>query len=138
MAAMRLASLADNDYTIAAQMAYGVHMRQGILPEPHATFIGRFIMTLTESSHHAMENTNTNHLIDQSFAILDASKNMSAAVKAYGRWAVRGFAYDDMVAVDTALAGVCMSAPTAKDLEDLRKSIKVSQFDPKRNYTQSR
>jgi hypothetical protein len=133
MAAMRLASLADNDYTIAAQMAYGVHMRQGLIPASHGEAIGRFIMSLTESSDQTPENNNSNLMVEKASVLLEGS---SAPVKAYGRWAIRAYAYDDMVAADAAVAGVCMSNPKSAEIEALRKAIKYAQYNPKRDYTQ--
>jgi hypothetical protein len=133
MAAIRLASLADNDYTIAAQMAYGIHTRQGLFPASHSEAIGRFVMALTESSDQTPENNTSNMMVEKASTLLEGA---DSTVKAYGRWALRAYAYDDMVAVDAALAGFCMSSPKTADVQALRKGIQYAQFNPKRDYTQ--
>lgn len=128
-AVLRLSTLVGNDYVVAAQMAYGIHMRQGILDASYAPYLGQMIMTLTESDP-GMETLKINALIDEATTLLEG---VSPAVKAYGRWALRAYAYDDMIAADVAMMGVCASSPKPDELTKLGKAIRLSQFDPKRD-----
>lgn len=152
VAALRVALLVRNDYTIAAQMAYGLSSRIAAIPEPQATYVGNLVMNLTEPAHDMPEIDVSNALIERANQILvGASVNptagkaitrssagaVSAAMLPYARWAVRGYAYDDDVAIDAALAGVCMSSPTAADLRTLEAAIKVARYDPTRDYGHS-
>lgn len=131
MASMRIASLADNDYTIASQMAYGIHVRQGLFSKSLADLMGYFIFGLTENSDQTPENNNTNAMINDAMAHL---ASMPPAVKGYAKWALRAYAYDDVVAIDAAMAGVCMSSASKADMVSLGKAIKFAQFDPKYDY----
>lgn len=129
---MRISSLLKNNYVISAQMSYGIYKSQNILSKEISDVLGHFVSAATETSDQTPETNNTNTLIDQSMTLL---KDVSPSVRGYARWAVRGYAYDDMVAVSAAMAGACMSGATKKEMSAIGKAIQHSQFDPDRDYT---
>ena len=131
VAVRRIASLAHNEYIIASQMAYGIHMRQGVLDKDVAMFMGWMLLGLTEDSDQTPETNMTNGIINDSMVYIE---KLSPTVKGYARWAIRAFAFDDQVAIDASMAGVCMSSPSKAELESLGKAIRNAQFDPKRDY----
>ncbi|MDD2976221.1 hypothetical protein [Aquabacterium sp.] len=55
---------------------------------------------------------------------------VSPSLRGYARWAIRGFAYDDDVAIDATMTGMCQAGPSAKDKAVIEKAIKASQFRP--------
>lgn len=133
-AVTRVAMLVNNDYTIAAQMAHGINQLSGTVDPLLGQYIGNLVINLTEPAEDIPEIEATNKLIDRSIALLNR-EGVSDEVKSFAKWAVRAFAYDDDVAIDTALAGICMSSASERELRVIEKGILQARFDPKRDYS---
>lgn len=122
----RIAYLVMNDYVVAAQMAYGAAQRSGALAGRLAYITGNMVNTATEPYAGDPELAG----IARKIAAADAAlQPVSAAPRNFARWAVRGYAFGDVVAIDASLAGFCMSEPSAGDVEALLKAVEIARLE---------
>lgn len=130
-AATRIALLVHNDYTIAAQMANRLSRLQNVFGADHARYLDNLVTNLTEPSHDMVEIGITNRMIETASASL---KPVSPMVKPFAVWALRAYAYDDDVAIDAALTGMCAASLTPNDRSIVESAILAVRFDPRRDY----
>lgn len=131
VAMQRVATLVENNYAIAAQMALGSSVSRGLIPPPLSGYLLRYVMNLTEPYHDDPE------LLDvkaKGEAGQRSVAQMSVKVRSFARWAVLGSAWDDQVAVDASLSGFCMSSPTKEDLKLLNVGMRVARLDKSKSY----
>lgn len=127
----RVATLIENNYVIAAKMALGASALRGLIPQPFLVPLSRYVGTMTEPYHEAAD------LIDVQKKSIEGQKileKMTPKPRAFARWAVFGFAWDDRVAIDASLAGYCTSSPSAADQRMLEQAVDVARLDRGKRY----
>jgi hypothetical protein len=106
------AQLVMSGYVIAAQMMMGVMQKENRVPAETLRISGNLIYLLYEPINDDDELQS----FDRAVRAADAGlSGMSSKALVFAKWAVRGYAYGDPVAVDAALAGYCMATPTKQD-----------------------
>ncbi|ABM39232.1 hypothetical protein [Polaromonas naphthalenivorans] len=63
-------------------------------------------------------------------SILD---KMTPKPKAFARWVVLGYAWDDAIAIDASLIGYCMSEPSSQDQKLLEAAVGVARLVRSKN-----
>lgn len=127
----RVATLIENNYVIAAKMALGASAMRNQIPQPILTFTGRYVGTMTEPYHENAE------LMDLQRKGIEGQRliaKMSPKPLAFARWAVFGYTWDDLVAIDASLNGFCASNPSAADLKMLEQAVAVVRLDRNKRY----
>lgn len=124
---LQLATLVNNDYIIAAQMQLGLSMVKPTWPKEEGIYVARLIVGLTDSTEGEPALDITIAQVKNAF---ETVKDVSPMLRGYAHWAIRAFAYDDDVAIETAMTGMCQSNPPANDKAVIEKAIKASQFKP--------
>lgn len=124
---LQLATLVHNDYIIASQMMLGLKMAQPTWPKEQGTYVARLIVGLTDTAEDVPMMAETISNVENAFEMI---AGVSPSLRGYARWAIRGFAYDDDVAIDATMTGMCQAGPSAKDKAVIEKAIKASQFRP--------
>lgn len=130
-AIMRIATLIENNYVIAAKMALGASAMRNWIPQPLLSVTGRYVGTMTEPYHENAE------LLDLQRKGVEGQRlieKMSPKPLAFARWAVFGFVWDDAVAIDAALNGFCASTPTPADVKMLEQAVSVSRLNRNKTY----
>lgn len=121
----RMSQLIMGSYVVAAQMTLGVIEKEEIIPQETLVITGNMVYTLNEPDDvdpilgEILEKVQK---ADLGIALISPDS------LPYAKWALRGYAYNDSVAVDAAMAGFCMSNPTARDGEYLVKWAKKIRY----------
>ena len=127
----RVASLIENNYAIAAKMALGASIMRGLVPQPILKPLSSYVTTMTEPHGEAPDLMEIDRKITQAQQIIG---NMSEKPRAFARWVVLGYAWDDRVAIDASLAGYCTSSPTAADHKLLETAVGVARLDRSQTF----
>ena len=113
-------------YVVAAQMMHGVMRGERQIPDEILRISGNMIFTANEpdgADPVLGEIYNKVQLADQAIAKIGADR------LPYARWIIRGYAYNDPVAVDAGIAGYCMSKPSQSETGILQRAAKAVRFD---------
>jgi hypothetical protein len=121
--------LTMSGYVIAAQMMFGIVRKEALIPERTAYIAGNMIYTMTEPDDHDPSLT---VIADK---IKKADKEISGLAPeqlSYARWLIRGYAFNDPVAVEAAMVGFCDSKPTNKAKLLVEGQAKKVRLDPRK------
>lgn len=127
----RISQLMQNDYVIAAQMALGAGSLRTQLPAAVAQPLAKYVDNATEPFHGDEELTMLSEQIQRAMVV---TEGMSPRPRAFARWVMRAAAFDDAVALDAAMAGYCMSAPSAQDDKLLAQAHAIARLDRSKTY----
>ena len=127
----RISYLSMNFYSIAAQMEAGFLNSKNVVQKSVMDPLLEFVQTLTAIIDHDEAFVDLHRRNEKGQAILAP---VSPQPKAFARWALWGYTWDDEVAIDASLAGFCMSSPTAADHATLERAILAARLDPRIKY----
>jgi hypothetical protein len=127
----RISHLMQNDYVIAGQMALGAELMGGRIPPGILGPLARYVTNSTEPYHGDDELTSVNDQIKRATVMLGP---MSEKPRAFARWAMRAAGFDDAVALDAAMAGLCLSSPSSNDMKLLGQAYQVAKLDRSKAY----
>lgn len=121
----RISLLISNNYVIAAQMALGVATVSKALPKEVADRAGDMIFTATDPTDHDKDLM----ALQKQFTEADAAfAGSNPRVRAFARWVLKGYAFNDPIAIDAAVTGYCQSSPSAADNANLEKWVAATRL----------
>jgi hypothetical protein len=126
--AVRLvARLYANMYVVAAQMAQGAAANQSLWPERLTRSVGDMVYVAHEPIQEGDDFSKIASLVKAADEVI---VGMGKPRAAYARWVIRGYAYDDAIAIAAATAGYCASGPSADENRLLEQAVKIARLDP--------
>lgn len=126
-AVTRVAQLVENGYVVAAQMALGAARRSGVLSPHIQMIVGNMVGTATEASEADPDLAKIGSMLVQAKESVAAMPELQ---RGFATWSVQGYAFDDPIAVDAALAGFCLTDPAPSAVQQLVEATQRVYLGP--------